>query len=155
MFDTPIYITPSGMAKLEAELANLRNVVRPEILEQLEDAQFGSNGIDNTESLSIQDELAFVDSRIYDLEHILGRARVIDPGHSTDTIQIGSTAVLQGEGGEIEKYQIVGAAEADPGKGLISNESPLGRALLGHKAGNDVTVQAPAGTLRFHVIAVL
>jgi transcription elongation factor GreA len=81
-------------------------------------------------------------------------AKVIEPGGPSDLVRIGSTVVVQEDGQKSEEYKIVGAAEANPKEGLISNESPLGKALIDHRAGDEVEVKAPAGNLRFRVVKV-
>jgi transcription elongation factor GreA len=152
--DELTYVTPRGIVKIEAELARLQHEKRPEIVERLQDTRTGSDGIDNTEYLAVLDELAHVDGRIHELEYILHHVELIKPGEIDGIIRIGSTIVVQEEGAGLETYTLVGSAEANPSEGLISNQSPLGRALLNHTIGNDVEVQAPDGMLRFRIIAV-
>jgi transcription elongation factor GreA len=148
------YITPRGLAKIEAELNRLKNDKRPEIVEELHDAMVGGDVIDNTEYLLVQDELALVDGRIMDLENILRRAEVIQPGEVDGIIHLGSTVVIQEDGSDLETYTIVGPAEADPCQGCISNRSPLGRALLNHTIGEEVDIETPDGRITFRIIAV-
>ncbi|KAA3659421.1 MAG: transcription elongation factor GreA [Chloroflexi bacterium] len=148
------YITPRGVAKIEAELSYLKNTKRPDIIERLQDSLAGGDWIDNTEYLSVQDELAFVDGRIQELAYILRHAELIQPGEIDGIIRLGSTVVVQEEGAELETYTVVGPPEADPSNGLISNRSPLGRALVNHTIGDDVVVNAPNGVMRFRIIAV-
>jgi len=149
-----IFITARGLTKIEAELAFLRQVKRPEIIDRLQDARSGGDSIDNTEYISVEDELAFVDGRIFELDHILRYAELIEPCASADGIvRMGSTVMVQESGGDIETYTLVGPAEADPCEGLISNESPLGRALLNHCVGDVVDVKAPEGMKRFHILS--
>ena len=148
------YITPRGLAKIEAELIHLNNEKRPDIIESLQDARTGGDGIDNTEYIVIQEELAYLDARINELDHILRHAELIQPGEVDGIIRLGSTIVVQTEDAELETYTLVGSTEANPSDGLISNRSPLGRALLNHTIGNDVEVQAPDGPINFRIIAV-
>jgi transcription elongation factor GreA len=154
MIDKPIYITAQGKEELETELAHLLQLERPTLLESLHEAQEGGDWRDNTEALLIQEELGRADGRIHELEQMLVNAQLIEVGHSTGIVTIGSTAVIQANGDPLERYTIVGATEADPEHGLISNESPLGRALLSHKIGDDVTVKAPDGLWSFRIVAV-
>lgn len=149
------YVTPRGLIKIESEVAYLRGVKRLEIVERLHDAVGGGDSpIDNTEYLAVQEELALVDGRILDLEHILRYAELIQPSEVDGIIRLGSTVIVQEEGAELETFTLVGAAEANPSDGMISNLSPVGRALLNHTIGNEVEVQTPNGTLRFRIIAV-
>ena len=101
-----------------------------------------------------ENELAFVDRRIQELEDMLADAEIIKPDQDNSIVNIGDTVVIQDEYGEIETYTIVGVAEADPTEGFISNESPMGRALLKQPVGREVVVEAPAGEMKFRIIAV-
>jgi transcription elongation factor GreA len=100
------------------------------------------------------EEQAFIEGRIQELESILANYQVIEPGQSNGLIHIGSTVMIRENGMDAETYTIVGTAEANPETGLISNESPLGNALLGSSVGDDIEVNAPAGLLKFRVLAV-
>jgi transcription elongation factor GreA len=149
------YVTPGGLARIERELADLKEVKRPEIVERLHDAQGGGDGIDNTELLSVQEELALIDGRIQELAYILRHVQLIKPGTIDGIIRLGSVVVIQEEGVEnVETYTIVGSTEASPMDGLISEQSPLGRAILNHTIGDNVEVHAPGGLMRFRIIAV-
>ena len=154
MQERPVYVTPKGKADLEAQLEQLRTVDRPRLIERLGDVKSGGDWMENTEQILYEDELAFLDRRIQDLEDMLADAELIKPDHDYSTVNIGDTVVIQGADGELETYTIVGVAEADPTAGLISNESPMGLALLKHKVGEEVSVAAPAGESRFRIIAV-
>ena len=85
---------------------------------------------------------------------MIDHAQLIEPGNEDNVVNIGETVTLQTSDGETESYTIVGRAEADPGQGFISNESPLGEALLGHQIGDEVIVHAPAGEIRYQIVAV-
>lgn len=152
--DRPIYVTDKGLAELEEELTYLRNVKRPKTLERMQDAKGGGDWMDQTEYMLIEEELAFVDGRIYELEFMLDQAELIGPGNEDNIVNVGETVVLQSEAGEIERYTIVGVSEADPANGFISNESPLARALLDQKVGDEVVVKAPMGEIRYRILAV-
>lgn len=154
LVDQPIYLTPKGVTELEEELAHLQNVKRPQTLERIQEAKGGSDWMDNTEYLLIQEELAFVDGRIQEILYALDNAQLIEAGNEDNIVDIGETVIIQAEDGEEEKYTIVGRTEADPGAGLISNESPLGKALLDHKVGEHIVVQTPAGDIRYHILAI-
>lgn len=149
------YVTPRGIIKIEAELEYLKTVKHPDVVERVHDAMAGGDGLDNTEYINVQEELALVNGRIRDLEYILKHAELIQPGEVDGIIHLGSTIVIQEAGSEeIETYELVGPAEANPCDGLISNQSPLGRALLNHTVGDDVEIQAPNGLMRFRILAV-
>jgi transcription elongation factor GreA len=154
LLDKPIYVTNKGIAELEKELTYLRTVKRPETVEQMQDAKGNGDWMDQTEYMLIEQELAFIDGRIQELQFMLNHAQLIEPGNGDNIVNIGETIVIQTEEDEIERYTIVGMAETDPGKGFISNESPLGRALLGRKVGDEVIVHAPAGDIRYRIMAV-
>jgi transcription elongation factor GreA len=154
MGNSAVYVTPEGLKKLEDELEHLRTVKRQEVAQRLHEAMEDGELIENAEYEAAKNEQAFVEGRILELEHMLAQAQVIEPGKSTGVVGIGSTVVIQEDGKPAETYTIVGAAEANPRDGLISNESPMGQALLDHKAGDDVDVRAPAGTLRFRIVKI-
>ena len=148
------YITPKGMTRIEAEVARLKGDKRTDIIERLQDAKTGGDPIDNTEYMAVQEELAILDGRIYDLEYILRNATLILPGEVDGIIRLGSTVVVQQENADLETYTLVGSAEANPSDGMISNKCPLGRALQNHTIGDEVEVQTPDGLQRFRIIAV-
>jgi transcription elongation factor GreA len=155
MQNRTIYLTTKGLEKLEAELNYLCTVKRCEIAESLREArEGGTDPLENTEYFTALQEQAFVEARILEIQHLLAQAQLIEPGQATGVVHLGSTVVLHEDQGALETYTIVGAVEADPSEGFISNESPLGNALLNRKAGDDVTVTAPMGMLRFHIVAV-
>lgn len=159
MMTQQIYITPDGIEKLTQELQYLRDVKRPEIEREIRESQGGADWMDNAEFIHLREELAFVAARMYEMEDILATAVLIEPDNQDDVVDLGDTVVL----GDIdlsqtsdhtETYTIVGTTEADPSRGFISNESPLGRALLNRRVGDEIAVQAPAGLLHFRIVAV-
>ena len=154
MLDKPVYVTDKGKRELEQELEHLQTDERQRIIDHLHEVKSGGDWMENTEVMIFEDELAFVDRRISDLEDMLANAKLIEQDQDLNTVNIGDTVVLQNEDNNMETYRIVGVAESDPSKGLISNESPLGVALLKHKVGESVVVEAPAGELTFKIIAV-
>ncbi|MCB9432433.1 MAG: transcription elongation factor GreA [Ardenticatenaceae bacterium] len=153
MVTQQVYITPEGVKKLKLELAQLREVKRPEIEREIRESQGGADWMDNSEFIHLREELAFVEARMYELEDMLATAVLIEPDNDDDVVDLGDTAILQTDD-HTETYTIVGTAEADPSQGFISNESPLGRALLNRRVGDEITVQAPAGLLHFRIVAV-
>ena len=154
VMDKPSYVTEKGLADLKEKLAHLLEVKRPEVIEQMQNVKADGEWMDNTEFQLFEDELALIDGRIRELQLMLDNAQLIGPESEENIVNIGDTVVLRTEDGELERYTIVGVAEADPSAGFISNESPLAQALLNHNVGEDVVVKAPAGDLLFHIVAV-
>lgn len=149
------FLTREGYQKLQEELDFLRTVKRQEIANRLHEAMEGGELIENAEYEAAKNEQAFMEGRIKDLDILLATARVIDEDTvAADTIQVGATVTIQEEGGPAEVYSIVGAAESDPAHGKISNESPLGKALINRKAGETVSVEAPAGAFSITILKV-
>lgn len=150
-----MYLTKDGFQKLQDELEYLRTAKRQEVADRLHEAMEGGELIENAEYEAAKNEQAFVEGRIQELEIILAAAHLIDDSaaHLDPTlVQVGDTVVIQDEDGSTEEYTIVGAAEADPRAGKISNESPLGKALLNHHPGDEVTVEAPGGSFKVKVL---
>ncbi len=150
------FLTKEGFQKLQDELEYLRTIKRQEVANRLHEAMEGGELIENAEYEAAKNEQAFVEGRIQEVEIILASARVIDGTKKGkgDIVQVGSTVTIQEDGSGPEKYTIVGAAEADPRQGRISNESPIGRAILNHHAGEEVSVDAPGGTFKVRIIKV-
>lgn len=149
------YLTPEGYQRLKRELEYLRTVKRQEIAARLREAlSEGGELIENTEYEAAKMEQAFVEGRIQELEHLLATAKVIYPSSKNGVVDLGSRVTIQEEGSPPETYTIVGPVEADPERGFISHESPLGKALMGHKVGDVVEVRAPAGTFRVKILKV-
>jgi transcription elongation factor GreA len=142
------FLTQEGLKKLEEELEYLRTVRRAQVAERLHNAQEDGELIENAEYEDAKNEQAF-------LETMLSNAVLIQDTGPLGVVSLGSkVTVKEGGSGKPEVYMLVGAAEANPKDGRISNESPLGRALLGRRVGDDVKVNAPAGTLSFRVVAI-
>ena len=151
---TITFLTKEGFDKLQEELELLRTVRRQEIANRLHEAMEGGELIENAEYEDAKNEQAFVEGRIKELEILLATARVITDEEKGETIQVGSKVTIKEEGSNVETYTIVGAAEANPRKGKISNESPLGKALLNKKVGDTFKVEAPAGSFEGKVIKI-
>jgi transcription elongation factor GreA len=146
MAEKPIFLTPEGRSKLEAELENLRTVRRAEIAERIHSAKEEGDIMENSAYDEAKNEQAFVEGRIMTIEQMLKNAVMIDATRASDTVGIGSFVTVVERGSrDDEVYQIVGSAEADPVRGRISNESPVGRALLGKRVGDEVQVRIPDG----------
>ena len=149
------FLTKEGYQKLADELEHLRTSKRKEVAERLHEAMEGGELIENAEYEDAKNEQAFVEGRIQELEIILASAHIIEEEHKKlPTVEVGDTVIVKEGDGKPEEYTIVGAAEADPRKGKISNESPLGRALLNRTPGDDVTVEAPGGTFTIRIIKI-
>lgn len=150
-----VYLTAEGLQQIEDELEYLTTVRREEISLKLEAAIRQGDLKENADYHDAKDEQGFVEGRIRDLEDSLRRAQLIEDSGPSDVVRVGSTVTVSEEGfDEVEKYNIVGAHEADPGNGRISNESPIGRALLGARTGDIVSAETPAGEIRFEIQSI-
>lgn len=151
----PVPLTPEGKHKLEEELAYLVNVRRPEVAEKIHSAKMDGDIMENAGYEAAKEEQAMLEGRIAYLENLLRNVVLIENDGQSAAVRLGSVVTIQEEGqDDLETYVIVGAAEADPTAGRISNESPLGKALMGRKVGDRVTVMAPGGQVRFILRAV-
>jgi transcription elongation factor GreA len=150
----PSFLTRQGHEKLQEELEYLRTVKRQEVANRLHEAMEGGELIEDAEYEAAKNEQAFVEGRIQELEILLANARIIEDTGKKDTVQVAAKVTIQEEGNEPETYVIVGPAEANPREGRISNESPLGRALMDHHAGDLVKVDAPGGAFTVRVVKV-
>ena len=149
------FLTKEGYEKLQQELDFLRKDRRQEIAARLREASDGEDLIENAEYEAAKNEQAFVEGRIKELDILLATAKIISEGNTGGIIQVGSKVTIQEEGNdEKESFIIVGAAEADPKDGKISNESPLGRALLEHIKNDAVIVQSPDGEYTVKILKV-
>jgi transcription elongation factor GreA len=147
------YISEEGLAKLRAELDELVSARRAEIAQRIHDAKEHGDLAENAEYEDAKNEQAFVEGQIQRLEALIKNAIIIDENHGTDHVQIGSTVKVEGSDGK-ELYTIVGSTEASPKDGRISNESPVGRALLGKRKGDSVVVQTPAGAFSYKILEI-
>jgi transcription elongation factor GreA len=154
MVDKPTYLTAAGKRKLEAELEYLRTVRRSEVARHIQEAKEGGDITENAGYDEAKNEQAFVEGRILTLEALLARAEVIEDPQPNGTVCLGSKVSVAENGGDAEVFHIVGSAESDPAQGRISDESPLGRALLGHRVGERVVVKAPNGPTEFEILDV-
>jgi len=151
----PKFLTKEGYQKLQGDLEFLRENKRKEISERLHNAiDEGGELVENAEYEAAKNEQAFVEGRIKELELLLASARIVEEDEPSDKVRIGSKVTIQEEGDEPENYQVVGAAEANPFNGKISNESPLGSALMEQPAGVEVEVEAPDGIFKVKLLVV-
>lgn len=155
MTDRKVPVTREGLERLQAELQELKEVRRPAIVAALADARSHGDLRENAGYDAARHDQAMTEKRIADLEALLLQAEIIDDAATGDgeTVRIGSTVVVDVEGDE-ERYTIVGAIEAKPAEGLISNESPVGAALLGLRPGEEAVAAAPHGEMRLRVVRI-
>jgi transcription elongation factor GreA len=154
MDDKPVLITREGLRKVEEEYEELVGNRRREIAERIKHARDFGDIAENAEYTEAKNEQGLVEGRILTLEVMLRNAVVIEDGEREKGVVSVGASVKVRDGEDDEVYAIVGPAEADPLKGMISNESPLGRALLGHRAGDEVEWTSPMGTGRIKILAV-
>ena len=156
MAEKKVVLTYEGLKNMEAELENLKTVRRKDVAEKIKEARGQGDLSENAEYDAAKEEQAEIEARIVQLEKMLRNAEVIDEeGAAKDTISLGATVtVLDVEFEEEMEYTIVGSAEADPMNGRISNESPVGMALIGHKEGDSVSIDTPDGEAIFKVLKI-
>ncbi len=149
------YLTREGLERLESELLHLRSVRRIEITDRLHSAKELTGTEENADYEDARTEQAFVEGRILELETILTNPVIIEEHHAEGGIvSIGTRFTVRDEGGAEDTYTLVGTAEADAAHGRISNESPVGGAVIGRKAGDTVEVAVPGGTIVYTIISV-
>jgi transcription elongation factor GreA len=153
MNNKPAYLSKDGLEQVRQELEGLVNVRRAEIAARIHEAKEHGDITENAEYEDAKNEQAFVEGRIQALSALVKNAVVIEENHSSTHVQIGSTVTIQSKDGK-ESFMIVGSAEASPAEGRISNESPVGRALLGRKKGDEVTVTVPAGDSKYKILSI-
>ena len=151
-----VIVTVAGLKALEDELEELKTVRRKDVAEKIKVARGFGDLSENSEYDEAKNEQAFIESRIAQLEAMLKNARVIDNDElNLDTVSVGTHVKIEDEDGEVEEYDITGSTEADPLNGKISDESPVGAALMGQKVGQTVTVSLPnGGTIDFKILEI-
>ena len=156
MAEHPVPLTQDGLAKIEHELEQLKHVRRPQVAERIRESKELASTQNNAEYDDAKNEQAFVEGRIRTLEKLVQDAVLIDEeqAHHASQVQIGSTVSVTNAEGKKQEFTIVGSTEADPANGRISNESPVGRALLGKGVGDEVLVDVPKGAMRFTVTKI-
>jgi len=147
------YFSEEGLEKLKNELEELKTAKRHEIAARLEHAKSLGDLSENAEYQEAKEEQSLLESRIVEIEEILRNAVIIKKDAYSSLVQVGSTVRVTSEHGE-ENFTIVGSEEADPQSGMISNESPLGKAFLGRKIGDTVEVKTPGGTVHYSILAI-
>ena len=151
----PTYLTQEGGEQLQTELDNLKSTRRQEVAARIHKASESGGTVDNAEYDEAKNEQAFAEGRIRELENILANA-VVAPTNkdAKGTVEFGSLVTVVTDQKKRRNYKVVGTAEAAPLKGKISNESPVGRALLGRKVGDKVEVETPAGVSKLTITAI-
>ena len=149
-----IHITQEGLAKLESELNYLVSVRRPEVAEKIKRAREMGSTENNAEYDDAKNDQAFVEGRILTLENTVRNAAAIESPIVPGIVELGSKVLIQNQDGKIDQFTIVGSAEANPTEGKISNESPVGHALLGKKTGAKIEVSTPAGLLKLKILEI-
>ena len=149
------YLTKEGEHRLREELENLQGPARQDLARRLREAIQMGDLSENADYISAKEEQGFLEGRIQELKYILQNAKIIEEkGQGFDTVEVGATVTIQEEDFPPEVYYLVGSKEADPPNGRISNESPIGKALLGKKTGDKVIVKTPGGALNFKIIKI-
>ena len=146
------FLTPAGRDELQAELDQLKSVRRPDVSTRIREATEAGGTADNAAWEEVKNEQAFVEGRIRDLEDILANSKIAEKTEGArGTVQFGSSITVIAEDGKRRRYQLVGSAEAKPLEGKISNESPVGQALLEHRVGDVVEVTTPSGVTKLKI----
>ncbi len=150
-----IILTHEGLENLEQELQELKVVRRKDVAAKIKEARGQGDLSENAEYDAAKEEQAEIEARIVTIENMLRNAEVIDSGNVTDTVSIGNTIkIFDAEFQEEIEYTLVGSAEADPFNGKISNESPIGAAIIGHKVGDTVEVDTPDGVISLKILEI-
>jgi transcription elongation factor GreA len=149
------YLTAEGAARLRIELEHLKGSAREEISQRLRSAIQMGDLSENADYHKAKEDQAFLEGRIQELEYLLKNAIIIDDQPvQTDEVRVGSRVTIQEEDYPPETYHLVGSKEADPRNGLISNESPLGKALLGKHIDDIITADTPGGVIKFKILKI-
>lgn len=148
------YLTKQGLQKLQEEFEYLKKIKMPEVIERIARAKELGDLSENAEYQDAKDEQGFIAGRIAELENLINKSEIIEEGGKKTVVSVGSKIKIRCLKKDVE-YTIVGSNEADPLKGLISNESPLGRAFLGRKAGEKVKVVVPRGEMDCEILEII
>jgi len=150
----PTYLTTDGAERLRAELKELTGPRREELAARLRSAIQMGDLSENADYHKAKEDQGFLEGRIQELEYLLSNAIIIEESSNNDVVLLGSRVTIQEEDFPEETYHLVGPAEADPSKGMISHESPIGKALLDHKAGDTVEAETPGGVIRLKILKI-
>ncbi len=151
----PVYMTEEGLAKIKEELEYLTTTRRREVAKLIAEAKAEGDLRENAGYDEAKTQQGFLEGRVRELENVLKNVQVIEDETSTTSVSIGATVVVEEVGADLEEvYEIVGSMEADPSNGRISNESPIGQALLGKRKGSKVKVKTPGGEIAFKILRI-
>ena len=150
----PTYLTAEGAARLKAELQELTGPKREELAARLRSAIQMGDLSENADYHKAKEDQGFLEGRIQELEYILSNAVIIEQNDRKDVVSIGSRVTIQEEDFPEETYHLVGPTEADPTKGMISHESPIGKALIDQKVGDLVEATTPGGVIKFKILKI-
>jgi transcription elongation factor GreA len=150
----PTYLTAEGAARLKAELEELTGSRRAELAARLRSAIQMGDLSENADYHKAKEDQGFLEGRIQELEYILGNAVIIEDNGNKEVVSIGSHVTIQEEDFPEETYHLVGPTEADPSKGMISHESPIGKALMDHKVGETVEAETPGGVIKLKILKI-
>lgn len=150
----PTYLTPEGAARLKLELETLKGPRRLEIAKRLRSAIQMGDLSENADYHKAKEDQGFLEGRIQEIEYTLRNAVIIEPNTGRDVVGIGNHVTIQEADYPPETYHVVGAKEADPRTGKISNESPIGRALMDHRVGDVVEADTPGGRLSVKILKI-
>jgi transcription elongation factor GreA len=149
------YLTPEGKAKLEAELEELKTTGRQELAERLKQAISMGDLSENADYHKAKEDQGFMEGRIQEIEAILSKSKVIETKSKYDEVTLGARVTIKEADYAPETYHLVGSNEANPREGRISHESPIGKALIGHKSGDTVEANLPnGGTIRLEILKI-
>jgi transcription elongation factor GreA len=150
------YLTAEGAARLKEELENLKGPAREDLAKRLRAAIQQGDLSENADYIAAKEEQGFLEGRIQELERVLSNVIIIEsePTGRRDVVDVGAHVTIQEGEFPPETYHVVGPKEADPRNGRISHESPIGRALLGHRVGDEVSAATPGGELRFKIVKI-
>jgi transcription elongation factor GreA len=152
--DRDLYLTKEGAAKVQAELEELEGPKRQDLAKRLRFAIKQGDLSENADYIAAKEEQAFLEGRILELKAILHQATIVEERTNHDEIGVGSTVVIAEDGRPQQTYKLVGATEADPRRGKISNESPIGQALLGKRVGDTAVASTPGGEIEMKIIDI-
>lgn len=150
-----VYLTPEGAEKFAAELEHLKKVKRPELSARLRNAISMGDLSENADYIAAKEEQAFLEGKILDIEMTLRDATIIESTGKSDRVEVGSVVRIAEQDQAPLEFQIVGAKEADPRNGKISNESPIGRSLIGKQQGESALAETPAGVVQYTILEIL
>lgn len=152
--DRKVRLTPEGKVRLEKELEHLNKVQLPELSQRIQEATEHGDISDNSEYEEMKEEYVHVESRVYELTHTLEHAELIEVGSGDGSVQLGSRVTVRDGDGIEEVWILVSSAEASSSENRVSSASPVGKALVGKRAGEEATVQTPGGASTYRVISV-